>query len=88
MHELSLCRSILRQALIRAEQEKASQIKSINLRIGALRKIDQDEILALFGRISRNTPAENAILTIRRDDAEYSDEVNIESLELMQTAPD
>lgn len=66
MHELSICRGILSTVLDYHQQlDKASAIKSIQLAIGRLTRIDIPSLRFNFAVVARNTAAENAILYIK-----------------------
>lgn len=66
MHESSLCRSLLTQALDIARREQAAGIASIAVEVGPLSGVDPTQIAEAFPRVSAGTPAEGARLDIAR----------------------
>jgi len=64
MHELSLMESAISAALERAEEEHATQILKIVLRVGTLSGVDPDALRFAFDVVSENTIAAGATLEI------------------------
>lgn len=64
MHELSVCRGLLSQALAIAQQHQAQGITCITLRIGPLSGIEPSLLSSAFDTASVGTPAEGAALMI------------------------
>jgi hydrogenase nickel incorporation protein HypA/HybF len=64
MHELSVCRGLLRQVQAIARQRGAQRIKTIRLAIGPLANIDQALLQRAYQTASRATLAEGAALEI------------------------
>ena len=65
MHELSVCQSIIKQALDIAEQNRASAISRIELAIGPLAGVDIELLRHAFPLASAGTLAEQAELDAR-----------------------
>ena len=64
MHELSLCRSIMDIVQQHLTERIGSKVTKIGVTIGELLAIDQAALSFSFEVITRNTPAEGAILDI------------------------
>ncbi|MBI2431616.1 MAG: hydrogenase maturation nickel metallochaperone HypA [Candidatus Hydrogenedentes bacterium] len=60
MHELSLVKSILEEAVRLAEAEGAERISGIVLQVGALRQVVPELMKFAFEAASQGTPAEGA----------------------------
>ena len=60
MHELAVTRSILKIVLEHTEKNKSSRVRTIFLKIGELRNLEEDWIQRYFDQISKGSPAENA----------------------------
>lgn len=66
MHELSLTQNIVELALVHAQREGATVIRSITLEIGDLSGVIPDAVEFAFDVCSKETLAEGAELVIRR----------------------
>ena len=66
MHEMSLCRNILEQALVLANEYKAHGIKTINVTMGPLCAIDAHHLQETFSYASSGTMADKARLVINK----------------------
>lgn len=66
MHELPITQSLLEIVLRHAERAGASRITEIDLALGVFASYVGDSIQFYFDIISRGTPAEGAVLHIRR----------------------
>ena len=76
MHELSICRGILSTVLDHHEKSQTtSPIKSIQLDIGQLTRIDIPSLRFNFDVVARHTAAENAMLEINHIQAKAECEV-------------
>jgi len=64
MHEMSLCRNLLDQALGLARQYNARSIKSINVTMGPLCAVDAHHLQETFDFASSGTMADKATLVI------------------------
>ena len=64
MHELSLCRSLIRQASRVAAEHGAPGIRRVCVRIGPLSGVEVELMREAFPLASRDTPAEGARLEI------------------------
>lgn len=64
MHELSFTKNILSVALRHAQQNDASKVNTIFLRIGILRDLEPDWVRRYFRYVSKGTAAENAEIFI------------------------
>ncbi len=88
MHELSVCRALLRQINQIAEEHLADDIKVIRLKIGPLAGIDSELLRRAFPLVSHGTAAQHATLEITsvpatifcNDCEKKSDVVNINQL--------
>lgn len=67
MHELTITQGILSVVLEAAEAARARRVLTIDLTVGALTGYAEDPIRFYFDLLSRGTPAEGAILRIRRE---------------------
>jgi hydrogenase nickel incorporation protein HypA/HybF len=66
MHELAVTRSILKLALDHTARHGGVEIVSISLAIGEMRNLEQEWIQRYFAYISQGTPAERAIIKVRK----------------------
>jgi len=66
MHELAVTKSILKIAVDQAEQNGGTLVLSIYLIIGEMRNLEEDWIQRYFDYISQGTPAENAVIKVRK----------------------
>lgn len=66
MHELAVTKSILKLVLDHSAQHQAGQVVRITLAIGEMRNLEQDWIQKYFERISAGTPAEHAVIQVRK----------------------
>ena len=66
MHEMSLCRNLLDQALVLAREYKAQGIKTINVTMGPLCTIDARHLQETFSHASSGTMADKARLVINK----------------------
>lgn len=66
MHELSLCRNLLDQALVLANQHHAQCIKTINVTMGPLCTADSHHLQSTFSYASSGTIADKARLIVNR----------------------
>ena len=66
MHELSLCRSLLKQVETVATQYNATAVKHVRLRIGPLSGVDAALLQQAFPIASRGTLAKDAALEIEQ----------------------
>ncbi len=64
MHELGIAESALRVALDRAQNEGASRVLRMVIRVGALSGVDPEALRFAFTAILPGTPAEGAALQI------------------------
>ncbi|MCS7252342.1 MAG: hydrogenase maturation nickel metallochaperone HypA [Thermoflexus sp.] len=67
MHELAITQGILSVVLEAAEAARARRVLAIDLVVGALTGYVDDSIRFYFDLLSQGTPAEGAILRIRRE---------------------
>ena len=66
MHEMSLCRNLLDQALILARENNARSIKSIKVTMGPLCAVDAHHLQETFSFASSGTMADKARLIINK----------------------
>ena len=66
MHELPVTENILRIVLRHAEEAKAGAVVSVSLRVGELSDVVDEWLQRYFDYLSRGTPAEGAVLKIKR----------------------
>jgi hydrogenase nickel incorporation protein HypA/HybF len=64
MHELAICRSVLRQVLAVAAERNACQVGRITLQIGPLSGVEPGLVRQAFPLVAAGTPCENATLEI------------------------
>lgn len=67
MHELAITEGILSVVLEAAQASGARRVLAVDLVVGALTGFVDDSIRLYFDLLSRGTPAEGAILRIRRE---------------------
>ena len=67
MHEMSTCKKLINQIEEVAGSQQGKSVKSVTLSIGALARVDVDELIELFPFASHGTCAENANLLIERE---------------------
>jgi len=68
VHELAICQSILAQAVVIADAQRAGRVKSITLRIGPLAGVEPDLLRAAFPLVAAGTACEAATLFIETID--------------------
>ncbi len=66
MHELAVTKSILKLVLDHTAQHGGSQVLRISLVIGEMRNLEEDWIQRYFDYISAGTPAEKAVIQVRK----------------------
>ena len=66
MHEAALAESILKIALDTAEKNNAKKILEVGLKIGDMAGVEIETLKFSFDISKKNTPAENAKLTIKK----------------------
>jgi hydrogenase nickel incorporation protein HypA/HybF len=66
MHELAVTKSILRLALDHSARHGGGEIVSISLAIGEMRNLEQEWLQRYFAYISKGTPAERAMIKVRK----------------------
>ncbi|WP_404369429.1 hydrogenase maturation nickel metallochaperone HypA [Marinobacter sp.] len=66
MHELSLCRALLRQTLEVAEQHRARAINAVHLQIGPLAGVEPELLKTAFTLAAAGTIAESAELKLTK----------------------
>jgi hydrogenase nickel incorporation protein HypA/HybF len=64
VHELSICRSVLAQALAVAASHDGRAVGRITLRIGPLAGVEPDLLLAAFPIVAAGTPCDGAVIAI------------------------
>lgn len=64
MHEISICRALLQQVILIAEEHQAEEVKVIKLRIGHLSGIEAKLLQRSFPMVCHGTIAQNATLEI------------------------
>lgn len=64
MHEMSIAQSILKIALNAAETNGAKKLKTVRIRAGELRGIVPSQLSFFFQFITKDTPAEGAVLDV------------------------
>ena len=85
MHEMSLMRSLMRQLEGLADQEGASTITAVRLRLGALSHFSPEHFREHFAQVAPGTRAAGATLEISTSDDihdPHAQDVVIESLEV------
>ena len=85
MHEMSLMRSLMRQLEGLADQEGASTITAVRLRLGALSHFSPEHFREHFAQVAPGTRAAGATLEISTSDDIHdplAQDVVIESLEV------
>jgi len=68
MHEHHLVEAILEDILRRVEEEGASRVTRITMRLGGLTELDEETIRHLFADRARGTPCEGAGIVFERSD--------------------
>ena len=71
MHELPVTQGMLSIALEHAERAGAKKITAINITVGEMSGIVDDSIQFYFDFVSKDTPAEGALLTFERVPARF-----------------
>ena len=71
MHELPVTQGMLSIALEHAERAGSSRITAINLTIGEMSGIVDDSIQFYFDFVSKDTPAQGALLNFERVPARF-----------------
>lgn len=66
MHELPVTENILKVVLRHAEADRAKKVVRVSLRIGELSDIIEEWLQRYFDYLSKDTPAEGAVLRIER----------------------
>jgi hydrogenase nickel incorporation protein HypA/HybF len=66
VHELAVTKSILKLVLDHAAQHGGREVLRIRLAVGEMRNLEEDWIQRYFDRISRGTPAEHAVIQVRK----------------------
>lgn len=66
MHELSLCRALLRQTLEVAEQHRAQAVNVVHLQIGPLAGVEPELLKTAFTLAAAGTIAESAELKLMK----------------------
>ena len=64
MHEYSIANSIVETVLELAEQQKASKIVEVRMKIGKLRVLSIDQLKFSFEILSKGTPLQGSRLTV------------------------
>ena len=67
MHELSLALALIEQIQHIARQERATRVRSVTVRVGALSGVDPEALAFCFPLAARDTPAETAQLILLKD---------------------
>lgn len=71
MHELAIGKSILRLAVDRTRAAGRSRVVAIDLVVGELRNIEDDQFARYFRQVARGSIAEDAALRITRARATF-----------------
>lgn len=71
MHELSVTQSMLDIALAHAQRAGASRIRRIDVVVGELSGIVGESVQFYFDFLSKDTPAEGAVLAFRHVPAQF-----------------
>jgi len=66
MHELAVTKSILALVLDQSARHGGTEVLRITLVIGELRNLEEDWIQRYFDYISKGTPAEHAVINVRK----------------------
>ncbi len=66
MHEMSIAKGILKIVLSVAQQNGATQIKTVRIRAGELRGIVEEQLLFLWEHAGKDTLAEGATLEVEK----------------------
>ncbi|MBS3815228.1 MAG: hydrogenase nickel incorporation protein HypA [Hadesarchaea archaeon] len=69
MHEWALAEGVIKTALKVAEENNASEVVSIRIKIGSLQQIDREVFDFALEEISNDTPAENSEIKINTEEA-------------------
>ena len=71
MHEYAIGKSILKLAVDHAERAGRSRVIAIDLVVGEMRNIEDDQLQRYFGQVARGSIAADAVLRITRTPARF-----------------